>query len=223
MRTRPPKYCFLVPPRMLYWEERFEGSGARPVAGLDEAGRGPLAGPVVATAVILPRLLSHPVPIIDSKKLSSSRREEAFQYLKALPGVFIGVGIVDQTEIDRINILEATRKAMRLAVEKLELSPGYLLIDGLHLPGVSTPQLKLIRGENASISIAAASIIAKVTRDRIMIAYDREYPSYGFARHKGYGTREHLEMLDRFGPCPLHRFSFRPVRECSSDLTTAPF
>ena len=214
---------FSVPPGMLYWEEKFGGDGEIAVAGLDEAGRGPLAGPVVAAAIIIPHLECHPVRVIDSKKLTPARREAAFLYLENHPGTVIGVGIVDQAEIDRINILEATRKAMRLAVGELAIPPGYLLIDGLLLPGLSTPQQRLIRGEEESVSIAAASIIAKVTRDRIMIAYDREYPSYGFARHKGYGTREHLEMLDRFGPCPLHRFSFRPVRECSSDLTTAPF
>lgn len=206
---------FPVPPRMLYWEEKFGGDGGIAVAGLDEAGRGPLAGPVVAAAIIIPGLECHPVRIIDSKKLTPSRREAAFLYLKTHPDIVIGVGIVDHAEIDRINILEATRKAMWLAVEELATPPGYLLIDGLLLPGLSIPQRRLIRGEEESVSIAAASIIAKVTRDRIMVACDREYPVYGFARHKGYGTREHLEMLDRHGPCPLHRFSFRPVRECA--------
>ncbi|MFH1037375.1 MAG: ribonuclease HII [PVC group bacterium] len=204
---------FAVPPRMFFWEEKYGGEGNLPVAGLDEAGRGPRAGPVVAAAVILPRRRRHPVPLIDSKKLSPSRREEAFRYLQALPGIVIGVGVVEPSEIDRINILEATRRAMQTAAAALAPPAAYLLIDGLLLPGEPTPQKKLIRGEDASVSIAAASIVAKVTRDRIMIGCDRQYPAYGFARHKGYGTREHLEMLDRHGPCPIHRRSFRPVRE----------
>jgi ribonuclease HII len=183
------------------------------IAGLDEAGRGPLAGPVVAAAVILPPLRHFHLPIIDSKKLSSARREAAFSCLNSLEGVLIGVGIVGETEIDRINILEATREAMRLALGNLPVDASYLLIDGLFLPGVSIPQEKLIRGEGKSVSIAAASIIAKVTRDRIMVTLDRLYPRYGFARHKGYGTPEHLEMLSKYGPCPLHRFSFQPVKD----------
>lgn len=201
-----------VPPRMLYWEEKYGGDIA--VAGLDEAGRGPLAGPVVAAAAILPRLGSHPVAILDSKKLTPTGREEAFEYLDQLSGAVIGVGVVDQAEIDRINILEATRKAMCLAVEALSGSPGYLLIDGLIKLELPIPQQRLVRGEDKSISIAAASIIAKVTRDRMMVEYDREYPVYGFGRHKGYGTKLHLEMLDKYGPCPIHRFSFNPVARC---------
>jgi ribonuclease HII len=198
-----------VPPRMLYWEDKYRGEIM--VAGLDEAGRGPLAGPVVAGAAILPSLREHPVAILDSKKLTPTGREKAFEYLTRLPGAVIGVGVVDQTEIDRINILQATRKAMSLAVEHLSISPGYLLIDGLIKLDLPIPQQSLVRGEEKSVSIAAASIIAKVTRDRIMEEYDREYPVYGFARHKGYGTKLHLEMLKKHGPCPIHRFSFSPV------------
>jgi len=181
------------------------------VAGLDEAGRGPLAGPVVAAAAILPPLRGHPVAILDSKKLTPTGREKAFEYLNRLPGAVIGVGIVDQAEIDRINILEATRKAMSLAVGYLSISPGYLLIDGLIELNLPIPQQSLVRGEEKSVSIAAASIIAKVTRDRIMAEYDRKYPVYGFARHKGYGTKFHMDMLKKHGPCPIHRFSFSPV------------
>ncbi len=203
---------FIVPSRMLFWEEKFASEGTGRIAGLDEAGRGPLAGPVVAAAVILPFRRSHPVPIKDSKKLSPARREESFRYLRSLAGAVIGVGVVDQAEIDRINILEATRKAMRSAAALVPQATS-LLIDGLSLPGYPLRQHLLIRGEEASVSIAAASIIAKVTRDRIMREYDRKYPGYGFVRHKGYGTREHLAMLDKHGPCPIHRLTFRPVRD----------
>ncbi len=206
-----PSSVAIVPvaDRRLYWEDKYGSETA--VAGLDEAGRGPLAGPVVAAAVILPPLRSHPVAILDSKKLSPSRRTAAFEYLSRLPGAVIGVGVVDQAEIDRINILEATRKAMCLAVEELSISPGFLLIDGLIKLDLPILQQSLVRGEEKSVSIAAASIIAKVTRDRMMVEYDREYPVYGFGRHKGYGTRFHMEMLNRYGPCPIHRFSFSPV------------
>ena len=204
-----PYLSIPVAPRMLYWEDRYGSEVA--VAGLDEAGRGPLAGPVVAAAVIIPPLRSHPVAILDSKKLSPARRKAAFEYLNQLPGAVIGVGVVDQTEIDRINILEATKKAMCIAVEALSISPGYLLIDGLIKLDLPILQQSLVRGEEKSVSIAAASIIAKVTRDRMMEEYDREYPVYGFGRHKGYGTKLHLEMLNKHGPCPIHRFSFSPV------------
>ena len=198
-----------VHPRMLYWEKKYGGDMV--VAGLDEAGRGPLAGPVVAAAVILPQLHSHPVPILDSKKLTPSRREAAFQYLTRLPGAAIGIGIIGQAEIDRINILEATREAMNQAAGKLPVSPGYLLIDGLISLSLPIPQQSLVRGEEKSVSIAAASIVAKVTRDRIMLEYDREFPVYGFGSHKGYGTKLHMEMLKKHGPCEIHRFSFSPV------------
>jgi len=207
MYTLPPSIP--VPLRMLYWEDKYRGEIM--IAGIDEAGRGPLAGPVVAAAAILPSLREHPVAILDSKKLTPAGREKAFEYLNRLPGAVIGVGIVDQAEIDRINILEATRKAMCLAVERLSISPGYLLIDGLIKLDLLIPQQSLVRGEENSVSIAAASIIAKVTRDRIMAEYDREYPVYGFARHKGYGTKLHMDMLKKHGPCPIHRFSFSPV------------
>lgn len=182
------------------------------MAGLDEAGRGPLAGPVVAAAVVLPPLEEFSPCVIDSKRLSSRRREKAYTYLRGLGGIEIGVGIVDHIEIDRINILQATIRAMKLALQELVVPPGFLLVDGLRIPGVEIRQRKLIRGENQSISIAAASIIAKVTRDRLMVAYDLDYPRYGFSRHKGYGTREHIRALKKYGPCPLHRRSFRPLK-----------
>jgi ribonuclease HII len=183
-----------------------------PVAGIDEAGRGPLAGPVVAAAVILPPVFSLSALVRDSKKMSPAQRERAYACLTALPGIAIGVGAVDREEIDRINILRATRRAMAIAVGRLAPAPAFLLIDGLRLPEIGLPQDKIIRGEEASLSIAAASVIAKVVRDRIMAEMDAKYPQYGFARHKGYGTKEHLERLRRFGPCPIHRRSFAPVK-----------
>lgn len=207
--------AFPVPPEMLHWEYFYASLGQVPVAGFDEAGRGPLAGPVVAAAVILPPEDCYPVALRDSKQLTPARREAAFEFLQDLPGSAIGVGIIGAEEIDRINILEATRKAMLYALNALPVLPAALLIDALFLPGTDIPQRSLVRGEEASVSIAAASIIAKVTRDRLMIEADRRYPAYGFARHKGYGTRLHLAALAEYGPTPIHRRSFRPVRECS--------
>ncbi len=200
---------------MLRWEEYHASRGEVPVAGLDEAGRGPLAGPVVAAAVILPPEDCYPVALRDSKQLTPARREAAFEFLRGLPGSAIGVGIVEAEEIDRINILEATRKAMLSALAALPVAPAAILIDALFLPGTAIPQRGLVRGEAASVSIAAASIVAKVTRDRLMVEADRHYPAYGFARHKGYGTAEHISALAEHGPSPLHRRTFRPVRECS--------
>ncbi len=196
----------------LYWEKQAREQGFSPVAGLDEAGRGPLAGPVVAAAVILPPGEEFSPLVIDSKKLSPRRREEAYAFLHNLSGIEIGVGIVGRGEIDRINILQATIAAMKSALRNLPSAPGFLLVDGLTISGTAIRQQKLIRGEDRSISIAAASIVAKVTRDRMMAAYDRDYPCYGFARHKGYGTREHLRALEKYGPSPLHRRSFRPLK-----------
>ncbi len=201
------------PPRLLAREERCRERGFAPVAGLDEAGRGPLAGPVVAAAVILPPVFSLSAVVRDSKKMSPAQRERAYDCLSALPGIAIGVGLADREEIDRINILRATRRAMARAVARLDPLPVFLLIDGLHLPEVALPQEKIIRGEDESLSIAAASVIAKVVRDRIMTEMDAKYPGYGFARHKGYGTKAHLERLRRQGPSPIHRRSFAPVRE----------
>jgi ribonuclease HII len=181
------------------------------VAGMDEAGRGPLAGPVVAAAVIVDparRIRG----LADSKVLAPERREVLFQLI-SLQALAVGVGVVDHVTIDRINILEATRLAMRHAMEGLGMAPDLVITDfvpGL-LPFVSCPRRNLVDGDARCASVAAASIVAKVTRDRLMLEADQKYPEYGFARHKGYATPDHLAALDRHGPCPLHRRSFAGV------------
>lgn len=184
-------------------------AGIGRVAGVDEAGRGPLAGPVVAAAVIL-----HPERPIkglhDSKLLTPSRREELFARILE-DAMAVGVGNVEPEMIDRINILEATRRAMREAIDKLAFPPELVLTDAVRLASLPCPQKNLIQGDRRSASIAAASIVAKVTRDRLMAEYDRQFPGYGFARHKGYATPEHRAALAKHGPCPLHRRTFRGV------------
>lgn len=194
---------------MSYFEKEAEKSGFSVVTGIDEAGRGPLAGPVVAAAVCL----SNEETIIglnDSKKLSLKMREILFDQIneKALA---VGVGIVKAEEIDRLNIYQASKIAMQQAVENMPLQPDYLLIDAMQLEN-NLPQKKLIKGDARSVSIAAASIIAKVTRDHIMEKYDQLYPGYGFGRHAGYGTKAHLDALKKLGATPIHRRSFSPVK-----------
>jgi ribonuclease HII len=195
--------------------DRFERQaterGFSRVAGLDEAGRGPLAGPVVAAAVILPEKISFRL-ILDSKQLTSVQREEAFEFLLA-NAVSMGVGIADASIVDNLNIYRATKLSMLRAVEDLTVPPDYLLVDGLGLPEVDIPQLQLIKGDRRSLSIAAASIVAKVTRDRLMYSYAADYPQYAFDQHKGYATETHKAALARYGPCPIHRKTFRGVRE----------
>ncbi|MBV9658714.1 MAG: ribonuclease HII [Verrucomicrobia bacterium] len=186
--------------------------GYQCIAGIDEAGRGPLAGPVVAAAVILPAHFAHPF-LDDSKKLSAPCRAAIFEELTANPAVCWSCAVVEPAEIDRLNILRATHEAMRRAVLALARTPGHALIDGLPVRPFPVPHTALIGGDGISFSIAAASVIAKVTRDRLMEAADACYPVYGFARHRGYPTRAHLAMLARHGPCPLHRRSFGPVAQ----------
>lgn len=178
-------------------------------AGVDEAGRGPLAGPVVAAAVILSEECQIN-GLNDSKKLSSQKREALFHQIKRL-AIVTGVGIVESEEIDRINILRASLLAMEFAVTNLNPRPDYLLIDGNILTSLSIPQETVVRGDSRCCSIAAASIIAKVIRDSIMDDYHNIYPEYNFNKHKGYPTKEHLESLKRFGPCPIHRKTFNGV------------
>lgn len=187
-------------------EQSLRCKGFRKIAGVDEAGRGPLAGPVVAAACLFPPGVAVE-GVDDSKKLSPKRRDELYGKLKST-GISIGVGVVDAAEIDRINIFQATIKAMQLAVDELSEPPDYLLVDGLQLPYPSIPVEKVIRGDQLCHAIAAASIVAKEVRDRMMEGYDSQYPEYGFAKHKGYGTEFHREALARYGPCPIHRQSF---------------
>lgn len=199
-------------PCSLQWEEVLRQKGAQLIAGVDEAGRGPLAGPVVAAAVILPDNFHHPL-LDDSKKLSPANRERLFEELFSLPGATIRTGISTVEEIDSLNILRATHQAMRRAVLALPKLPDHVLIDGLPVAPFPVPQTALVKGDSLSFSIAAASIIAKVSRDRQMAVLDREYPEYGFAKHKGYGTAYHLNQLRTHGPCPAHRKSFAPVSQ----------
>ena len=202
---------FSPPETNLYqFEQLMQRQGYRCIAGIDEAGRGPLAGPVIAAAVIL-----HPDQPIegvnDSKKLTEQRREQLFEQImhKAMA---VGIGQADAETIDRINILQATRQAMLEAVSTLTTTPDYLLIDGITTIASSLPQRTIKQGDSRSASIAAASIIAKVTRDRLMQSYDQRYPLYGFARHKGYGSALHLSALQKYGPCPIHRMTFARVK-----------
>lgn len=195
-------------------EERLKLQGHMLIAGLDEAGRGCLAGPVVAAAAILPladdclRLFAG---VRDSKQLSAAQRERLYAVVME-HAVGVGVGVVSVEWIDRYNILRATRMAMQQALAALPVRPTYLLLDALKLPAVRLPQLALIKGDARCLSIAAASIIAKVTRDRLMESLDERYPGYGFGQHKGYGTAAHLRALASLGPSPVHRRTFAPVR-----------
>ncbi len=188
--------------------------GYRSIAGIDEVGRGPLAGPLIAAAVILPAGVDAPWLglVRDSKQLTPEKREYLFRHI-ADSAVAIGVGSAPHKVIDRLGIAKATSMAMELAVANLIQPPDFLLIDFMKLPGVPIPQRSLPKGDTRSISIACASIIAKVTRDRFMVELDRVHPGYGFASHKGYATREHLESLQRLGVCPIHRRCFAPVRD----------
>lgn len=196
---------------MRFLEERIRLRGFRCLAGIDEVGRGPLAGPVTAAAVVLPADLDLP-DVRDSKQLSPSQREACSRTILS-SALDVGIGLVEAPEIDRINILQATLRAMALAIGNLENPPDYLLIDGPYRLPLHFPQEGIPKGDQKCLSIAAASIVAKVHRDRLMCDYHRLYPVYGFDRHKGYGTPQHLEALRRHGPCPLHRMSFRRVME----------
>jgi len=176
------------------------------VCGIDEAGRGPLAGPVAAGAVILPRACEI-LFLNDSKKLSEKRREALFEEIQEKASAF-AVGVVGADRIDEINILQATYEAMRLAIDGLGVEPEVFLNDAVTIPGITASQVPIVKGDSKSVSIAAASIMAKVTRDHMMEEYDKLFPEYGFAKHKGYGTAAHIQALKEFGPCPIHRRSF---------------
>ena len=199
-------------PCSLEHELRLTGSGYSIIAGIDEAGRGPLAGSVFASAVVLPAGFI-PQGINDSKKLTPRVRERLHQQLTSEPDVLWAVAKKTASEIDLLNILRATHAAMRAAWELIEPRPDHVLIDGLPVPQFPCPQTALVGGDAISLSIAAASIIAKVERDREMEEMDRLYPEYGFAKHKGYPTAEHFAKLRLHGPCPIHRRSFAPVAQ----------
>lgn len=188
-----------------YWDQGFSH-----IAGIDEVGRGPLAGPVIAAAVILPHDFQA-YEVIDSKQLSAKKRHSLYDIIIS-QAISIGIGVVDAKTIDKINIYEAARHAMTLAVEELAPEPEYLLVDAMQLK-LDLPQTSLIKGDAISNSIGAASIIAKVTRDRLMAEYDVQYPGYGFSRNAGYGTREHLDGLKKLGITPIHRRTFAPIKD----------
>ncbi len=199
-----------------FHEQLLFASGFASLGAIDEAGRGPLAGPVVAVCLVLTKETIVPPEILsqvkDSKKLAAAKRKKIAEKIKQ---VFpqIGIGICDHQTIDRINILQAAFLAMKKALSDLPRRPPIILLDGrLPIPNLSLPQQPIIKGDEKVFSIAAASIIAKVVRDDIMLKLDKKYPQYGFAQHKGYGTKMHLENLNRFGPCPVHRRSFKPVK-----------
>jgi ribonuclease HII len=194
-----------------HFEDQARGRGWSHIAGVDEAGRGPLAGPVVAAAVILPGGYDLP-GLNDSKQLSPKKRDQLFPLIKQ-QAVAVGVGIADAALVDQLNILQATLRAMQLAVARLRQPADYLLIDGITPVPNGMPQLTLKQGDSRSASIAAASVVAKVVRDRMMLGYHRRYPDYGFDQHKGYGSLAHRQAIAAIGPCPIHRRTFGGVAE----------
>jgi ribonuclease HII len=197
-----------APPTFMVEKQVWE-KGYTLIAGIDEVGRGPLAGPVVAGAVILPKKpgKSWITQVRDSKELTEKKRETLADIIKE-KAVAWGIGIVPPEEIDNCGIIQATRKAMMMAVEKLESQPQFLIIDAMKLPDLNLPQRAIIRGDKLCLSIACASIVAKVARDKMMMDYEKTYPGYGFGKHKGYGTPEHMLNIQKLGPCPIHRRSF---------------
>ena len=207
---------------LLLFEQRAWARGFARIAGVDEAGRGPLAGPVVAAAVVFSRPFlereSHGLlaRLTDSKQLTAGQREHFFELLTGCPDVETAVAFVSVTEIDRLNILQATHRCMGQALRSLRGLPDCALVDGLPVPGFPCPSEAIVHGDARSLSIAAASVMAKVTRDRWMDSLDRRYPEYGFARHKGYGTAAHIQALWKYGASAEHRRSFRPVRDIAA-------
>lgn len=197
--------------KMMTFERNARAQGFLSIAGCDEAGRGPLAGPVVAAACILQEttLLKG---INDSKKLLPEERKALFQKIISDPQIDYGIGIIDAAMIDKINILQASMQAMLVAISRLKSAPDYILVDGNHLPTVQTLGEAIVQGDSRSQSIAAASILAKETRDKIMLAYHQQWPQYNFVGHKGYSTEEHLIAIETYGPCPIHRMTFDPLR-----------
>ena len=212
----------------LAYERELWAEGLRRVAGVDEAGCGPLAGPVVAAAVVLPcawRVSGLIVPLRglnDSKQLTEAQRENYFALIQAHPDIQYAVAEFGVETIDRINIRQAAWRAMNQALDQLKPRPDHVLVDGLRIKWLAYPQTALAQGDAKSYSIAAASVLAKVTRDRRMREYDRLYPGYGFAAHKGYGTPQHLAAIRQLGPCPIHRRSFAPFRPVATELELFP-
>jgi ribonuclease HII len=194
------------------------------VAGVDEAGRGPLAGPVVAAAVILPANWANSgfdarlIELNDSKQLTEAQRENFFEIITTHPDLRYAIAIVDAATIDRINILQATHRAMNEALAKLQSQPQHVLVDGRPVKSMTLPQTALVKGDSRSYSIAAASVLAKVTRDRMMLDYDAKHPGYGFAVHKGYGVPQHLAAIEKLGACPIHRMTFAPLKQKQAEL-----
>lgn len=199
----------------LFFEGMARRQGYRAVAGIDEAGRGPLAGPVVAAAVILPEEFDLP-GLNDSKQLSERKRNQLYPLIHE-QAMAVGVGVSRGPEIDQINILQATLKGMARAVQRLSMTPDFLLVDGITPIPLGIAQKTLKKGDSRSLSIAAASVVAKVVRDRIMVAYDRIFPEYGFAAHKGYGSQKHRDAVAKYGPCSCHRRTFAGVKEHCED------
>lgn len=199
---------------MSHYETKARQMGYHFVAGIDEVGRGPLAGPVVSAAVILPE--NHYIlGLNDSKKLTVNKRNQLYKQITD-EAVAVGIGIISAKEIDEVNILQATKKSMLAALQNLQVQPDLLLIDAVQLDSIY-PEWSIVKGDMNSVSIAAASIIAKVTRDQLMTDYESQYPGYGFQEHKGYGTKRHLEAIRQFGPCPIHRTSFAPIKSLSEE------
>lgn len=206
------------------FERKLWDGGVQSIAGVDEVGRGPLAGPVVAAAVILPRewqlneLPSALQGLNDSKQLTEAQRERFFEFLTQSPEVRFAIAGVDAQVIDQINILQATYRAMLEALAQLPIPPDHVLVDGKPVPPIPYPQTAIVKGDSKSYSIAAASVLAKVTRDREMHVWDAQWPAYGFAVHKGYPTPQHLQALQQAGPCTIHRRSFAPLKSLQMDL-----
>ena len=204
---------------MLRYEKKAYKNGAKIVAGIDEAGRGPLAGPVVAGAVILPQKFRHKT-LTDSKQLTEQQREDIYAELTTHLEIHWAIGVSDVEVIDHYNILRATWRAMQLALNALPVYADHVLVDGLRAPLIGVKQTAIVKGDTKSYSIAAASVIAKVTRDRMMLQIHEQFPQYNFAKHKGYGTPEHLAAIERYGPSPVHRKSFAPVRHVTEPVQT---
>lgn len=203
---------------MFFFEEHYRLLGFQAIGGVDEVGRGPLAGPVVAACCIIGEGVVLPEGVDDSKKLSRKKRRLIYDQLRELEGVNYALGIVEAEEIDEINILQASHLAMRKAVKAMKVKPDYLLIDGLPVPGFEQDSRSIVKGDSRSVSIAAASILAKEFRDDLMTEYSKKYPEFGFEKHMGYGTKLHMEALKNCGPCPLHRRSFAPVRKAEDEF-----